>query len=159
NTVSFLIESLLGSDEASRMAFEPVGVMREPAQRGDDCLGRLVQHLDSKIHVGASLPEDPCVAVIAVIALIVITKADGAELAQRAYIGGDLVGVIEALGLRFLGPSLEWDRTLSAEDLHAGKRELSLAELSGITVVKRFDFGQLQCARCRDEPNRFFRLI
>src|SRR5438128_10176141 len=123
---SFLIEPLLGANEARGMLLEPVGIVLEPAQAGDDGLSRFVKGVDGQGHVGAALEDDPCVAAIAVVALLVITKADAAEPAHLRDIRRDLVGLIVAFGLDLLGPSLERDRSLAAEDLQAGQRELSL---------------------------------
>src|SRR5262245_2559898 len=141
---SFLIEALLGANEARGMLLEPVGIVLEPAQAGDDSLGRLVKDLDGQVHVGAALEDDPCIAAIAVVALLMITKTDAAEPAHPGDIGRDLVRLIEAFGLDLLGPSLERDRSLAAEDLQAGQRELSLSELPPITLVERLDLGQLE---------------
>src|SRR5262245_22150060 len=156
---SFLIESLLGADEARRMPLEPVGIVLEPAQAGDDGLGRLVQNLDGEVYVGAALEDNPGIAAIAVVALLVITKTDGAEPAHLGDIGRDLVGLIEAFRLDLLGPALERDRSLAAEDPQAGQRELGLSELPRITLIERLDFGQLERPRRRDEPGRSLRLI
>src|SRR6516165_5877153 len=158
-TPSFIIEPLLGANEARGMLLEPVGIVPEPAQAGDDSLGRLVQYLDGEVHVGAALEDDPCISAIAVVAFLVVTKADAAEPAHLGDIGRDLVGLIEAFGLDLLGPSLERDRSLAAEDLQAGQRELSLSELPRITLVERLDLGQLERPRGRDEPERSLRLI
>src|SRR5262249_54045445 len=154
---SFLIESLLGANEARGMLIEPVGIVLEPAQAGDDSLSRFVKDLDGQVNVGAALEDDPCIAAIAVVALLVITKADAAEPAHRGDIGRDLVGLIVPFGFDLLGPSLERDRSLAAEDLQARQRKLSLSELSRVTLVERLDLGQLERPRCRDEPERFLR--
>ena len=76
---SFLIETLLGANEGRGMLSEPVGIVLEPAQAGNDSLGRLVQYLDGEVNVGSALEDNPCIAAIAVVALLVITKADDAE--------------------------------------------------------------------------------
>src|SRR6516162_8904601 len=107
---SFLIEPLLGANEARGMLLEPVGIVLEPAQARYDSLSRFVKHLDGQVYVGAALEEDPCISAIAVVALLVITKADAAEPAQLGDIGRDLVGLIAALRLDLLGLSLERDR-------------------------------------------------
>src|SRR5215471_9161660 len=99
NTPSFLIESLLGANEARGMLLEPVGIVLEPAQAGDDGLGRSVKDLDGQVHVGAALEDDPGIAAIAVVALLVVTKADDAEPAHLGDIGRDLVGLIVAFHL------------------------------------------------------------
>jgi hypothetical protein len=121
---SFLIEPLLGANEVRRVLLEPVGIVLEPAQTGDDSLSRFVKYLDGQVHVRAALEDDPCIAAIAVVALLVITKTDAAEPAHLGDIGCDLVGLIEAFCLDLLGPSLERDRSLAAEDLQAGQGEL-----------------------------------
>src|SRR6516165_3166600 len=114
-TPSFIIEALLGANEARGMLLEPVGIVPEPAQAGDDSLSRFVKDIDGQVHVGAALEDDPRIAVIAVVALLVITKSDAAEPAHLGNIGRDLVGLIEAFRLDLLGPLLERDRSLAAE--------------------------------------------
>src|SRR5262245_20643291 len=156
---SFLIEALLGANEARGMPLEPVGIVLEPAQAGDDGLGRLVQYLDGEVHVGAALEDNPRIAAIAVVALLVIAEADDAEPAQLGDIGRDLVRLIEAFRLDLLGPALQGDRSLAAKNLQAGQRELSLSELPRIAIIERLDFGQLERPRCRDEPEGLLRLI
>src|SRR3954468_24080324 len=118
---SLFIESFLGADEASGMPLEPVGIVLEPAQAGNDSLGLLVQYLDGEVHVGAAPEDDPRVAAIPVVALLVIPKADDAEPAHLGDIGRDLVGLIGAFRLDLLGPALEWDRSLAAENPQAGQ--------------------------------------
>src|SRR5262249_35802225 len=113
----------------------------ESAQAGDDSLSRFVKNLDGQVHVRAAFEDDPCIAAIAVVAFRVIAKADAAESAHLRDIGRDLLRPIEAFRLDLLGPFLERDGSLTAEDLQAGQGELSLPELPRITLVERLDFG------------------
>ena len=46
------------------MLVEPVRIVLEPAQSGNDGLGRLVQDLDCEINVGSALEDNPCIAAI-----------------------------------------------------------------------------------------------
>src|SRR3954447_551043 len=64
----FLIEPLPGANEARGMLLEPVGIVLESAQAGDDSLGRFVEDLDGQVHVGAAVEDDPRIAAIAVVA-------------------------------------------------------------------------------------------
>src|SRR5262245_57058387 len=106
---SFLIEPLLGANEARGMLLEPVGIVLEAAQDGNDGLSRFVKYQDGQVHVGAALKDDPRITSVAVVALLVITKADAAESAHLGDIGRDLVGLIDPFRLDLPGPPLERD--------------------------------------------------